>query len=364
MARPGFSSHLKFKRLVYILREPVPHVWGYLECLWEVAYANGDPSIGDSINVELAAQYPGEPGKLTAALHDVGLIDEIEAGKFQVHDLHENCPDYVRKRFVRDQSRKNKYAPRGRPKDADDGISPPNSGISPPNSGNGRLIAPNGAIRPHSLLPTPSPTPNTPQTPEGRERVCIYCGVKQSQVDWIFEADHFCPRSAGGQDESRNIVDACHVCNQIKKARIFSTLEEARDHIHRTLWVKNRSRYAAARKLCFGGVPHPAVAGGAGEVVAAGFSEFWEAYPRKVAKQATLKAWNKLQPDESLRAILLEALGRQKQSAQWTRDAGQYIPYPASWINGRRWEDQPALNGRVSGAAQFFSSEDDHDGTP
>ncbi|MCM1330431.1 MAG: hypothetical protein NC253_13435 [Ruminococcus sp.] len=70
-----------------------------------------------------------------------------------------------------------------------------------------------------------------------------------------------------------------------------------------------------------------------------GFEEFWQAYPKKTAKQAALKAWNKLKPNAELRQVILDALERQTQSVQWQKDGGQFIPYPATWLNGRRWED-------------------------
>ncbi len=70
-----------------------------------------------------------------------------------------------------------------------------------------------------------------------------------------------------------------------------------------------------------------------------GFSEFWQAYPRKTAKQAALKAWNKIKPDADLQQAILNALEQQKKSVQWQKDGGQFIPYPATWLNGRRWED-------------------------
>ena len=35
-----------------------------------------------------------------------------------------------------------------------------------------------------------------------------------------------------------------------------------------------------------------------------------------------------------------KALEVQKQSQQWRKDGGQYIPMPATWLNGRRWEDE------------------------
>lgn len=71
------------------------------------------------------------------------------------------------------------------------------------------------------------------------------------------------------------------------------------------------------------------------------FQSFWEAYPKKKAKGDALKAFNKLNPDDSLMEKMLSALEWQKKSFDWTKDGGQYIPLPASWIRGMRWEDEP-----------------------
>lgn len=70
------------------------------------------------------------------------------------------------------------------------------------------------------------------------------------------------------------------------------------------------------------------------------FREFWDAYPRKVARPAAVKAWQRLSPDTALREMMLAALERAKASDQW-RDR-QFIPHPATWLNGRRWEDELA----------------------
>lgn len=70
------------------------------------------------------------------------------------------------------------------------------------------------------------------------------------------------------------------------------------------------------------------------------FNDFWKAYPKKVSKATALKAWSKLKPDNSLVMVILSALEKQKQSSQWQKDNGQFIPYPATWLNGKRWEDE------------------------
>ncbi len=43
--------------------------------------------------------------------------------------------------------------------------------------------------------------------------------------------------------------------------------------------------------------------------------------------------------DEATLSTILAALERDKRSDQWQRDGGQYIPYPATWLHDRRWED-------------------------
>jgi hypothetical protein len=70
------------------------------------------------------------------------------------------------------------------------------------------------------------------------------------------------------------------------------------------------------------------------------FGEFWEAYPKKKAKPDAIKAFNKLSPDKDLLDILLKAIGEQKKAEEWNKQNGQFIPYPATWLNGRRWEDE------------------------
>nr|DAG11685.1 MAG TPA: replisome organizer [Caudoviricetes sp.] len=71
------------------------------------------------------------------------------------------------------------------------------------------------------------------------------------------------------------------------------------------------------------------------------FAKFWEAYPRKIGKGAAEKAFKKYRPDDDLLATMLSNLSAQKRSEQWTKDGGQFIPYPATWLNQRRWEDVP-----------------------
>lgn len=79
-----------------------------------------------------------------------------------------------------------------------------------------------------------------------------------------------------------------------------------------------------------------------------GFAEFWIAYPRKVAKPAAIKAF-KAALAKSDHATIIKGLETAKHSAQWTRDGGQFIPHPATWLNQERWNDaEPEVANVVS----------------
>ena len=70
------------------------------------------------------------------------------------------------------------------------------------------------------------------------------------------------------------------------------------------------------------------------------FACFWSAYPRKRHKGAAWKAWRVLRPDAALVADILQALVLARESADWRREGGRFIPYPATWLNARGWEDE------------------------
>lgn len=70
------------------------------------------------------------------------------------------------------------------------------------------------------------------------------------------------------------------------------------------------------------------------------FEKFWKAYPKKVRKEAARKAFDKRAPDDELTNRMVAAIGEQRNSTQWQKEHGQYIPHPATWLNDGRWEDE------------------------
>ena len=91
------------------------------------------------------------------------------------------------------------------------------------------------------------------------------------------------------------------------------------------------------------------------------FNQFWTAYPKHIAKQSAVKAFEKLKPDEKLLEAMLKAIARQKESKQWEKDGGVFIPYPATWLNQRRWEDELPQDETDNVFLQMLREEGEHD---
>jgi len=67
------------------------------------------------------------------------------------------------------------------------------------------------------------------------------------------------------------------------------------------------------------------------------FEEFWHHYPHKVDKARARKAFGKI----DVKKLLLVIEGADQFAHDPNLPARAYIPYPATWLNGERWEDGP-----------------------
>ena len=70
---------------------------------------------------------------------------------------------------------------------------------------------------------------------------CVYCDFDGRDFKgWAYlQVDHFKPRSLGGTDDPTNLVTSCIVCNHMKGAKGWSSIEEARREIA-TWWAQMR----------------------------------------------------------------------------------------------------------------------------
>lgn len=76
------------------------------------------------------------------------------------------------------------------------------------------------------------------------------------------------------------------------------------------------------------------------EKVQALFEEFYKHYPKKKNKGDVEKWFKKNKPSEELVKTMINKVELLKKTYDWIKNSGQYIPYPASWLNSKGWEDE------------------------
>ena len=79
------------------------------------------------------------------------------------------------------------------------------------------------------------------------------------------------------------------------------------------------------------------------------FIEFWSAYPKHVGKREALRAWKQTKNERPPTADVVAKLNRLAVSDQWTRDGGQYVPNPATWLRRGGWDDEVPKRGARGG---------------
>ena len=86
----------------------------------------------------------------------------------------------------------------------------------------------------------------------------------------------------------------------------------------------------------------PPISPKGGPTIDLAFEKFWVLYPRKKGKAAAYKAWCKeAKHIAEVQSAITKALVWQRTQPGWLKDEGQFIPHPATWLNQRRWMDEP-----------------------
>lgn len=69
------------------------------------------------------------------------------------------------------------------------------------------------------------------------------------------------------------------------------------------------------------------------------FDIFWSSYPKKKNKGQARRAFQKAIAKTTI-DVMVDAIEKQKQSRDWQKDGGQFIPYPSTWLNAEGWENE------------------------
>lgn len=67
------------------------------------------------------------------------------------------------------------------------------------------------------------------------------------------------------------------------------------------------------------------------------FLQFWSIYPKKVDKKGSFRAFKNIPKLKEQFPGIIKALEIQKDSDQWTKNHGQFIPNPTTYIHQERW---------------------------
>ena len=71
------------------------------------------------------------------------------------------------------------------------------------------------------------------------------------------------------------------------------------------------------------------------------FAEFWSAYPRKEGSRKKCgTTWARAKLDRHADEILADVAKRMNAGGPWHRIEAQFIPHPATYLNGERWKDE------------------------
>lgn len=73
--------------------------------------------------------------------------------------------------------------------------------------------------------------------------------------------------------------------------------------------------------------------------LADGFFEFWAEYPRKDGKARAFELW-KRHHLHAQRETVIKHLGSVKQTDQWTKDGGKFVPHAATYLSQKRYLDE------------------------
>jgi len=88
------------------------------------------------------------------------------------------------------------------------------------------------------------------------------------------------------------------------------------------------------------------------------FEKFWSAYPtckRKSDKSGTYKTFTKHEGSFAIET-LLSILEKQKSDVSWTKQDGELIPSPSTWLNQKQWENEYWFQVNSSVVAPDFSN--------
>ena len=86
-------------------------------------------------------------------------------------------------------------------------------------------------------------------------------------------------------------------------------------------------------------------------LVQSGFNQFWEIYPRRDGRAPALKAYGKALKSGVNPADIEAGAKLFAANVERERTEARFIPMPATWLNGQRWQDESLRVTRLAPAS-------------
>jgi 5-methylcytosine-specific restriction endonuclease McrA len=184
---------------------------------------------------------------------------------------------------------------------------------------------------------------------------CVYCSRKEgeyfppeSKSAGVMHIDHVIPIAQNGTDDKLNLVTSCAICNMFKSDR---TPEECG-----LLWPEIDGIKLGNKNIVTVALPEKRreekIKSNTLSEYSDEFEQFWKAYPKKTGKGFAYTAWKRQKP---LLQTVLNSLAWQCKLDDWTKQNGQFVPMPATYLNQRRWDDpEPNSNSKPYDPDEFL----------
>lgn len=163
------------------------------------------------------------------------------------------------------------------------------------------------------------------------KKILLFTGLKQDDMKVLISKSFIIPFESGVI-----VIRHWRLNNYLQKDRIKPTIYQKE---LKQLELDNNNVYTMDT-TCIHSIDKNRIDKNSIDYIYAHFEQFWKAYPKKVSKQKCLKWFKSNKPNEQLLKTMLEQLERFKQTKDWQKDNGQFIPYPDTWLRNRRWEDE------------------------
>lgn len=163
------------------------------------------------------------------------------------------------------------------------------------------------------------------------KKILLFTGLKQDDLKVLISKKFIIPFESGVI-----VIRHWRLNNYLQNDRTKPTIYQ--EELHQ-LELDNNNVYTMDTK-CILSIDKNSIDKNSIYNINAHFEQFWKAYPKKVSKQKCLKWFQSNKPNEQLLHTMLKQLERFKQTKEWQKDNGQFIPYPDTWLRNKRWEDE------------------------